>query len=331
MAMPANSPSWNDRIDRVSARMASHTPFEPDTPRNRERFGGGAGYAKDPVCGMQVETAHAPASTLHNGERIYFCSEHCAHRFSDNPDRYLSPTASAGHEGDAADDGGGAVDPVCGMTVDPACAADSVEHHGRAVYFCSTGCRDAFVADPDGYLSPTASAGHEGDAADGGGEPVDPVCGMTVDPACAAASVEHHGRAVYFCSAGCRDAFVADPQHYGAAAGDGEDGQSGVDLDTLDPVCGMTVDPARAAAHVQHRGRTVSFCATGCADAFRAHPDRYLPETATDPVCAMTVAPETAAAHRRGEGEAVWFCSAGCARQWDADRSVAVRFRGRGD
>ena len=30
--------------------------------RNRERFGGGAGYAKDPVCGMQVEIAHAPAT-----------------------------------------------------------------------------------------------------------------------------------------------------------------------------------------------------------------------------------------------------------------------------
>ena len=100
---------------------------------------------------------------------------------------------------------------------------------------------------------------------------------------------------------------------------------------TRDPVCGMTVDPAHAAAQVQHRGRTVSFCATGCADAFRAHPDRYLPETATDPVCAMTVAPETAAAHRRGEGEAVWFCSAGCARQWDVDGSVAVQLRGRGD
>ena len=30
--------------------------------RNRERFGGGDRYARDPVCGMQVETAHAPAT-----------------------------------------------------------------------------------------------------------------------------------------------------------------------------------------------------------------------------------------------------------------------------
>lgn len=38
-------------------------------------------YAQDPVCGMQVEVAHAPASVVHDGETVYFCSDHCAHRF----------------------------------------------------------------------------------------------------------------------------------------------------------------------------------------------------------------------------------------------------------
>ncbi len=51
------------------------------TYRNRERLGAGTGYAKDPVCGMQVEIVHAPASVRHDGERIYFCSDHCADRF----------------------------------------------------------------------------------------------------------------------------------------------------------------------------------------------------------------------------------------------------------
>ncbi|MGH3738754.1 MAG: heavy metal translocating P-type ATPase [Micromonosporaceae bacterium] len=36
-------------------------------------------------------------------------------------------------------------DPVCGMQVDPATAAASVEHDGTTYWFCSTGCRDAFV------------------------------------------------------------------------------------------------------------------------------------------------------------------------------------------
>ncbi|MGW3353194.1 heavy metal translocating P-type ATPase [Nonomuraea rubra] len=37
-------------------------------------------------------------------------------------------------------------DPVCGMQVDPATAAASVEHDGVTEWFCSTGCRDAFLA-----------------------------------------------------------------------------------------------------------------------------------------------------------------------------------------
>ena len=42
-----------------------------------------------------------------------------------------------------------------------------------------------------------------------------------------------------------------------------------------DPVCGMTVDPARAKHRLEHEGRTVSFCSAGCLAKFRADPDRY--------------------------------------------------------
>jgi uncharacterized protein len=56
------------------------------TYRNRERFGAGSGLAKDPVCGMQVEVAHAPASRRRAGERFYFCSDHCAERFTSDAD-----------------------------------------------------------------------------------------------------------------------------------------------------------------------------------------------------------------------------------------------------
>ncbi|MBV8464051.1 MAG: permease, partial [Acidimicrobiales bacterium] len=47
------------------------------TYRNRERLGGGRGTAIDPVCGMQVRTADAPASTDRHGRRVYFCSDRC--------------------------------------------------------------------------------------------------------------------------------------------------------------------------------------------------------------------------------------------------------------
>jgi Cu+-exporting ATPase len=42
----------------------------------------------------------------------------------------------------------------------------------------------------------------------------DPVCGMSVDPATAKHRTEHAGAAYYFCSAGCRAKFEADPQRY---------------------------------------------------------------------------------------------------------------------
>ncbi len=50
--------------------------------RNRERLGGGDRYARDPVCGMVVETSHAPASLEHEGQRYSFCSDRCAEDFS---------------------------------------------------------------------------------------------------------------------------------------------------------------------------------------------------------------------------------------------------------
>jgi Cu+-exporting ATPase len=43
-----------------------------------------------------------------------------------------------------------------------------------------------------------------------------------------------------------------------------------------DPVCGMTVDPARATATVEHAAKTYYFCCAGCAARFRAEPEKYL-------------------------------------------------------
>jgi uncharacterized membrane protein YraQ (UPF0718 family)/YHS domain-containing protein len=51
------------------------------TYRNRARLGGGDRYARDPVCGMQVERAQAPASRPGDGAQHYFCSDRCAQRF----------------------------------------------------------------------------------------------------------------------------------------------------------------------------------------------------------------------------------------------------------
>ena len=44
-------------------------------------------------------------------------------------------------------------DPVCGMVVDPATAKHRADHDGRSYAFCSTGCRDKFVANPAAYVA----------------------------------------------------------------------------------------------------------------------------------------------------------------------------------
>jgi len=45
---------------------------------------------------------------------------------------------------------------------------------------------------------------------------------------------------------------------------------------SVDPVCGMTVDPARAAGHVDYQGQTYYFCGRGCVEKFRANPAEFI-------------------------------------------------------
>src|SRR5271166_5464800 len=50
-----------------------------------------------------------------------------------------------------------AVDPVCGMSVDPATAKYKIEHGGAAYYFCGARCREKFIAEPTKYLAGPAA------------------------------------------------------------------------------------------------------------------------------------------------------------------------------
>jgi hypothetical protein len=68
--------------------------------RNRARLGGAEGRVLDSVCGMQVEAANAPATTVQDGRRFYFCSDRCLLRFEAEPARYTArrrnPDGAAG-------------------------------------------------------------------------------------------------------------------------------------------------------------------------------------------------------------------------------------------
>jgi Cu+-exporting ATPase len=58
---------------------------------------------------------------------------------------------------------------------------------------------------------------HHAEAASAAGRVIDPVCGMSVDPHTTKHRADHAGRPYYFCSAGCRTKFLADPERYLAA------------------------------------------------------------------------------------------------------------------
>jgi Cu+-exporting ATPase len=54
------------------------------------------------------------------------------------------------------------IDPVCGMTVDPATAEYRSFREGKPYYFCSAGCKTSFDKDPARYAASGAKGGHEG-------------------------------------------------------------------------------------------------------------------------------------------------------------------------
>jgi P-type Cu+ transporter len=84
----------------------------------------------------------------------------------------------------------------------------------------------------------------------------DPVCGMDVDPHKTAHRAEHAGRTYYFCSAGCRTKFLADPERYlSSAAAKAEPVKPGAiytcpmhpEIRQVGPgscpICGMALEP----------------------------------------------------------------------------------------
>ena len=97
-----------------------------------------------------------------------------------------------------------AIDPVCGMTVDPNEAEFAYEFEGHTYYFCCQGCQEAFKAEPEKYLEKPAPAGTA----------IDPVCGMSVDIATTQYMSEYEGELYYFCAAGCKQAFDNAPESY---------------------------------------------------------------------------------------------------------------------
>src|SRR5688572_14611273 len=87
---------------------------------------------------------------------------------------------------------------------------------------------------------------------------------------------------------------------------------------TVDPVCGMKVDPHTAEHQATHRGHTYHVCSAGCREKFVARPEEFAAVSAVDPVCGMKVDPHTAKHRATHQGHTYYFCSAGCREKFVA-------------
>ncbi|WP_066112613.1 MULTISPECIES: heavy metal translocating P-type ATPase [Sphingomonadales] len=87
-----------------------------------------------------------------------------------------------------------AIDPVCGMKVDPESTDFHATHDDVTYHFCSAGCRGKFVAAPDQYLAPAAATTPDGLPGTIWTCPMHPeirqdhpgacpICGMALEPA----------------------------------------------------------------------------------------------------------------------------------------------------
>jgi P-type Cu+ transporter len=150
----------------------------------------------------------------------------------------------------------------------------------------------------------------------------DPVCGMNVDPATAKYTAEHAGKRYFFCCGHCADKFLAHPQGYlnkpasglislGSPAKAAPSGlatlgtpapASAQATTVRDPVCGMNVNPG-AAKHVdEHAGKKYYFCSAGCAEKFKADPDKYIS------IAMATAVPQPGSQKPQGGSPPVYVC-----------------------
>ena len=130
----------------------------------------GAQFVRDPVCGMSVDPKTATQHVDYNGAAYYFCSAGCRTAFDKDAARFtaqialVEPLVRPTHSHIVASIPGGrmerqqpAIDPVCGMSVDPEHAEYRSFQKGDTYYFCSAGCKETFDRDPAKYIKKVES------------------------------------------------------------------------------------------------------------------------------------------------------------------------------
>ena len=120
-------------------------------------------------------------------------------------------------------------------------------------------------------------------------KPVNKVCPVEkgeVDPE---VTIQHDGKTIGFCCAGCDETFKKEPAKYmaivdkelkDAAAKEKKDKKDGAKKKDEEPKlntkCPVTGDGADKTMTADYKGRTIAFCCEGCIEDFQKEPKKYL-------------------------------------------------------
>jgi xanthine dehydrogenase accessory factor len=136
------------RADELSARAAllAGAPYVAVVASRRRAQALREWLTANDVPAEALEALHAPAgldlgARGADGVAVSILAEIIAERDRLTP--RITPTEPAASS---------ARDPVCGMAADPA-SSPTAEHGGETYAFCSVHCREAFLSDPDRFLS----------------------------------------------------------------------------------------------------------------------------------------------------------------------------------
>ncbi len=151
-----------------------------------------------------------------------------------------------------------AVDPVCGMKVDPATAKLKSQHDGGEYFFCSAGCRAKFEADPEKILSSPPKPMGSGLVPLGTGSGMTPALAMS---AVAAGGAGNSEARAYVCP------MCAEVRQQGPGPC---------------PKCGMALEPELPALPASKTEWTCPM-----------HPEIVRPGPGSCPICGMALEPRT--------------------------------------
>ncbi|MBI3611394.1 MAG: heavy metal translocating P-type ATPase [Nitrospirae bacterium] len=144
--------------------------------------------------------------------------------------------------------------------------------------------------------------------------PIDPVCGMAVEPESAAGRHEHAGQTYYFCHESCLERFRADPEKYLHPAGESppltckppSETAGGLYTCPMDPEvrmpgpavcpkCGMALEPLEPPA--SPTTKTEYVCPM--------HPEVVRSEPGSCPICGMALEPRTVTVEEEASPELI--------------------------